>query len=289
MRNFLCFLCSMMYFFSYGQDTSEFMGAIKLNDTSFISYSLHFTEKEGVIDGYSITDLGGPHETKSMISGFFNDKENRISFREQGIVYTKSEVSSDDFCFVNFKGSLKKLNGKGEIKGDFKGLYSDGQECISGEILMADMQKIQKKAKKLDKKIDRNIFVKKEVKEKINVVKLVDSLKTTFISKDETLNFFSKDKKITIVLYDAGQEDGDKINLKIDSKVVLRNYVVTKHKKKIEIVLDKPETVLELEALNIGKVSPNTVFLEIEDSSNNYKALTNLKIREKASIVLLKR
>ncbi|WP_298900757.1 hypothetical protein [uncultured Psychroserpens sp.] len=289
MRIFLCFLCSLMYFFSQAQAKSEFMGAIKLNDTSFISYSVHFSEKEGVIDGYSLTDFGGPHETKSMISGFFNDKENRITFKEQGIVYTKSEVNTDDFCFVNFKGSLKKLNGKGEIKGDFKGLYGDGQECISGEILMADMKKIDKKAKKLDKKIDRSIFVKKEVKEKVNIVKLVDSLKTTFISKDETLNFFSKDKKVTIVLYDAGQEDGDKINLKIDSKIVLRNYVVTKEKKKIEIILDKPQTTLELEALNIGKVSPNTVFLEIEDSKNNYKALTNLKEKEKAKITLLKK
>jgi hypothetical protein len=154
---------------------------------------------------------------------------------------------------------------------------------------MTDMVKIDKKAIKLDKKINRSIFVKKETKEKVNIVKLVDSLKTTFISKDETLNFFSKDKKITIVIYDAGQEDGDKINLTIDSKVVLRNYVVTKDKKKIEITLDKPTTVLELQALNIGNVSPNTVFLEIEDSTNNYKALTNLKAKEKANIVLLKK
>ena len=264
------------------------MGAIKLNDTSLITYKIRFTETNGVIDGHSITDIGGPHETKSMISGFFNDKKNIITFKEHGIVYTKSEISSSDFCFVNFEGKLRKLNGKGEIKGDFKGLYSDGKICIDGQILMTDMKKIDKKVIKMDKKINRSIFVKKELKEKVNLVKLLDSLKTTFISKNETLNFFSNDKKITILLYDAGQEDGDKINLTINSKVILRNYLVTKVKKEIVITLDKAVTNLELEALNIGKIAPNTVFLEIKDSTNNYKALTNLKKKEKAKIVFLK-
>ena len=82
------------------------------------------------------------------------------------------------------------------------------------------------------------------------------------------------------------KEDGDMINLKVKSETILRNFIVTKNKKKIEIILDKSDSIIEIEAINVGTVSPNTVFLEIKDSTNNYKALTNLKAKEKTKIVI---
>ena len=272
----------------FSQNQTEYLGAIILNDSSLISYKIVFSEKEGIIVGHSITDLNGPHETKSLLSGTFNEKEKSLIFKESGIVYTKSPVTQKDFCFVHFDGRLKKINKRQQITGSFKGLYNDGQECINGQIKMTSLELIFEKAEKLDKKIDRNVFVKKEDKEKINIKKSLDTLNMNLINKGETLSVFSKDDKISLIIYDAGKEDGDKINLTVEGKVILENYIVTKERKIIEVNLKNDQTPIEVLALNVGTSSPNTVRIEIKDSSNFIRTLTNLEKDEKAGVVIYK-
>src|SRR5210317_115533 len=99
----------------FSQSESQYLGAIMLNDSSLISYKIVFSEKDGVIIGHSITDLNGPHETKSFLSGTFNEAQNTLVFSESGIIYTKSPVTQEDFCYVHFEGRLKKINKRQQI------------------------------------------------------------------------------------------------------------------------------------------------------------------------------
>ena len=62
---FLLFLLSCQSLFS--QLDHEFIGGIKLNDSTVITYLINFSEKDGNVTGYSITDLLGPDETKNII------------------------------------------------------------------------------------------------------------------------------------------------------------------------------------------------------------------------------
>ena len=88
----------------YSQSKYEYFGALKLNgdDKTIISYRLVFIEDKGKIEGYSLTDLGGNHETKNKISGTYNEKTKNLKFKEEDVLYTKSPLSDDVFCFVNF-------------------------------------------------------------------------------------------------------------------------------------------------------------------------------------------
>ena len=79
------------------QNFQEYLGILKLNDSSLISYQLNLTEIDGIISGFSVTDLGGNHETKSNITGSYNKDLDLLSFREVGIIYTKSTISDYDF------------------------------------------------------------------------------------------------------------------------------------------------------------------------------------------------
>lgn len=273
----------------FSQSESQYLGAIMLNDSSLISYKIVFSEKDGVIIGHSITDLNGPHETKSFLSGTFNEAQNTLVFKESGIIYTKSPVTQEDFCYIHFEGRLKSLRKRQQITGSFRGLYNDGKECINGEIKLANLELMNEKAEKLDKRIDRNLLVKKEDKEKINIKKSLDTLNMNLINKGETLSVFTKDEKITLIIYDAGKEDGDRINLTISGKIILENYTVTKERKKIVINLESDQTLIEVLALNVGTSAPNTVRIEIKDSFNFVRTLTNLDENEKAGVVILKR
>ncbi|WP_051957557.1 hypothetical protein [Altibacter lentus] len=287
------YLCLILFLLSYvtlfAQQHNEYLGVIKLSDSSLISYKIIFSENNGFITGHSITDLNGPHETKSLLTGTFNDAENLLIFKESGIIYTKSSITQADFCYVNFTGRLKKINKRQQIKGTFKGLYNNGEECVNGEIQLANLERIVERAEKVDRKIDRSIFVKQEDKDRINMKKTLDTLSMNLINKGETLSVFTKDQKVTLVIYDAGKEDGDRIDLAIAGSKVLDNFTVTRKKKTIMIDLKDETTLIEVLALNVGTSAPNTVRIEIIDSKNFIRTLTNLETNERAGVTLIKK
>ncbi|NND62812.1 MAG: hypothetical protein HKN48_06415 [Flavobacteriaceae bacterium] len=274
-------------FTGFSQQELDYMGVIKINDTAIISYKISFVEKDGLVTGHSITDLAGPHETKSYISGYFDDENNSLEFYESGIIYTKSPIVEDDFCFVNFSGTLKKLNERQLIEGAFKGLYSNGEECISGEISLGGFGKILKSAQRMDKRIDRSLLISKEKKEMVNLTKSLDTLSMNIIARGETLNIFTKDKNVKLAIYDAGKEDGDRINLIVDGKIILENYTVTKKIKEIEIPVHSQKATIQVEAINVGTSAPNTVRIEITDSRNFVRTLTNLDEGETAGVTII--
>ena len=267
----------------------EFFGVIKLNDTSFISYKVLFDRVNDSIQGYSLTDFAGKHETKSNIKGYYNEDENLLSFEEYDIVYTKSPVVQKDFCFVNFEGKVRNLDRVKAFSGDFKGLYADGTSCLDGMIIVNSGQEVKKRVEKIDKVVQRSRKFSDSIKKNIKVAKVLDTLTRNIIAKDENLNIFTRDQKIKLAIYDAGKEDGDVINLYVDDKPVLENYTVLHEIKYFEFDLENVETKIRVEAVSEGTSSPNTVRLEVEDSRNFVRTITNLKEGEHAQMTLVKK
>jgi len=267
----------------------EFFGVIKLNDTSFISYKVLFDRVNDSIQGYSLTDFAGKHETKSNIKGYYDEAENLLSFEEYDIVYTKSPVVQKDFCFVNFEGKVRNLDRVKAFSGDFKGLYADGTSCLDGMIIVNSGQEIKKRVEKIDKVVQRSRKFSDFIKKNIKVAKVLDTLTRNIIAKNENLNIFTRDQKIKLAIYDAGKEDGDVINLYVDDKPVLENYTVLHEIKYLEFDLMNAETKIRVEAVSEGTSSPNTVRLEVEDSRNFVRTITNLKEGEHAQMTLVKK
>ena len=267
----------------------EFFGVIKLNDTSFISYKVLFDRVNDSIQGYSLTDFAGKHETKSNIKGYYDEDENLLSFEEYDIVYTKSPVVQKDFCFVNFEGKVRNLDRVKAFSGDFKGLYADGTSCLDGMIIVNSGQEVKKRVEKIDRVVQRSRKFSDSIKKNIKVAKVLDTLTRNIIAKNENLNIFTRDQKIKLAIYDAGKEDGDVINLYVDDKPVLENYTVLHEIKYLEFDLENAETKIRVEAVSEGASSPNTVRLEVEDSRNFVRTITNLKEGEHAQMTLVKK
>ena len=292
LRNFK-YLLFFLFFLCYGssliaQEKHEYLGVIKLNDSSFISYKLHLIENNGLISGYSVTDIQGEHETKSNITGTYNNKTNQLSFREVGIVYTKSIISDYDFCYIHFNGKIGNIKSKKSIVGKFNGQYNDGSTCINGEIALKNTQKIEQRAQKIDKIIQKSKRITDEVKSDINLSQTLDSLNMNILKSNQNLSMFSSSTQVKLKIYDAGKVDGDKINLFINDTIVLKNYMVSKKNKEIIIPLKSEKTTIKVRAINVGSISPNTTKIEIIDKNNNIKTLTSLKKGEKTSITIIK-
>lgn len=271
------------------QNSGEYVGAIKLNDSSIITYKVNFNINGSKVDGFSITDFGGEHETKSYLVGYYNEAKKKLTFNEKGIIYTKSPITQNDFCFIYFQPSDYKLGKTTYFKGDFKGLFSDGKECTSGEIYLNSVENVNEKMAKVSKKINNSNRVPDSVKVKFNNLNLMDKVNTNILKASKTLSVFTKSNTINLELYDGGQEDGDVISIKVNDKLVLNNFTVTSQKKILTIDLLNDKTSIVLIAKNVGTISTNTAVIEINDTEHNIKALTNLKVGETTQIDILKK
>tara|TARA_R110002049_G_scaffold88627_6_gene223506 strand:- start:486 stop:1364 length:879 start_codon:yes stop_codon:yes gene_type:complete len=270
------------------QEKFEYVGGLKLNDTTIVSFKISFVEKAGEVRGFSVTDIGGEHETMSNIFGEYNKDDKELSFREIGIVYTKSPVSQEDFCFLNVTAKNFVFGKTKSIKTKFVGLFSDNTRCIDGEVILNTIEKVEKRISKVTDKISRSKKIPDSIKQKLNVVKMMDSLQMNILRKNETLSYFTKSKKIRFIIYDGGQDDGDKINIIVNGKTLLKSYKANSSEKYLDIELATYKTSVVVEAINEGTIAPNTVVVKIDDGKNIIRALSNLKTLERTQIDILK-
>ena len=153
---------------------------------------------------------------------------------------------------------------------------------------MMSIEKIMKKAEKVDRKIQRTGRIDDETKKNISVKKTLDTLSMNIIANEENLNILSKDQSVEFTIFDAGKEDGDKIDLRINGELFLEDYTVTKEKKTFRVDLKQKQTDIEVLALNVGSSAPNTVKIQGRDSRNFINTITNLKEGEKAGLTVVK-
>lgn len=291
MRQRIVALLILLFFFNgaFSQTENQFIGALKLNDSSFISYRIQFTELNGIVSGFSVTDFGGAHETKSKIAGTYDKKKGILSFKESGIVYTKSQVNRYDFCFVTFNGKLSKINNAKALKGRFKGVYSDGSSCIDGDLAMTSYEKIKKRAVTADRIIQKTKKVSKEQKARVSVQRSVDTLSMNVMRESQNMSLFTKDPYIEIEVYDSGKEDGDRITIRANKKPYLDNYTVSRDHHVVQIPIKNDETEIEIIAENEGGAPPNTAFLIVRDSEKEIETVTNLKKGKRSKITIIRR
>jgi len=273
---------------SNSQSKFDYVGGIKLNDSLVISYKINFIENNGEVKGYSVTDLGGEHETRSNIFGEYNKKDKILSFREIGIVYTKSPISQNDFCFLNTTFKNFEFGKTKKVKANFVGLFSDNTKCINGEILLGTQEKAEERVQKVVSKIKKSNKIADSVKQKLNEFNLMNVLKMNILKKDQTLSIFSKSNSIKLIVFDGGKLDGDEINIMINGETILNNYRANKSEKIIVIELKNKKTSIVIKANNEGEIAPNTVVVKLDDGTNEIKALSNLKMGETTQIDILK-
>lgn len=290
-KEFLSLFLLILSMKSFSQNNYDFYGTLKLNENNktLVTYRLNFTETKGILNGYSISDIGGDNETKNIIKGSYDGITKVFSFYEDYIVYTKSNYNKNDFCYVVFKGKLKLVENTNKIEGNFQSFYTNKKECINGSISLIGSAQLYKKLNMIGNKIKNSKKIDAKTKIKINPVTILDSLKVNNLTSGQNLNVFSNSSSITIEVWDSKIEDGDRIDFFQDEVVILKNFKITNQKKTITTLLTAEKTVFKLVALNEGDRAGNTVTIKImNDVDKLFELISFLKIGEKASITIIK-
>ena len=282
MKKILLCLFTISYTLVFSQKTEKYSGILTLENGTPIMFEMEFIQDKGIVNGFSITGKGTPDETKSDISGIFNKNTKTYKLKETQVLSTNSEANLNTFCYINMEiTELGKLSLK-RYEGNFTGYFTNGNKCASGKIILMEKEKLEKKIEKIKKKVEKKIEKKKKKEEEINVM----STKVLKDGDDMLIKCYSD--KITIYIWDANQEDGDKISLVVNDKYLLKDFTTKRKRKKIKYKLKKGENIIEITAENLGSTPPNTSRIEIVDSKTKYPIITQLELNKTAIIKIVK-
>ena len=273
-------ILSLLSITSLSQNTSNYLGTLILSNNTPISFKLELTEKKGVVNGFSITNIGTKDETKSEITGLYFKSDNSFQLQETQILSTKSEAPLNTFCYINMNLSFKGKFGTKRLEGTFIGKFSNDTECARGKVILMEEEKLKKKIDKIEKKIEKNYL------ETVPDENLVQETKILKDGDDFTINW--ENDKLKLFIWDANKEDGDKIELKINNKIILYDFETKNKRKEIQFKLQKGENIIEIKATNLGTSPPNTSRIELVDSKTKYPIITQLELGKTAIIKIIK-
>ena len=264
----------------FSQNHLNYLGTLILSDNIPMSFQIQLIEEKGLVSGFSITNIGTEDETKSEISGLYFKSDKSFQLQETQILYTTSEAPLNTFCYINMNLSFKGLLGKKRLEGTFTGNFLDSTECATGRIVLMEEKKLKKKIVKLEKKL------KKKLQENHNETNIVQ--KTKILKDGDDFSIKWEGKKGTLFIWDPSKEDGDRIELKINNKIILKNFETKNKRKKIKFKLQEGENIIEIQAINEGAAPPNTSRVELVDHKIKYPIITQLEIGKSAIIKIIK-
>ena len=265
---------------SLSQNTFSYLGTLILSNNTPISFSLYLQEDNGIVNGYSITNINTTDETKSEISGLYFKKDKSFQIQETQILQTKSESALNTFCYISMNLRFKGKFGTKRLDGTFTGNFLDSIECARGKIILMERTKLEKEIKKITNKVENKYT------EKFQDTSLVKRIQILKDGDDFTINWESN--KVKLFIWDANIEDGDKIQLTINGNIILDNFETTNNRKKIKCKLENGENIIEIKATNLGFSPPNTSRIELVDSKTKYTIVTQLKLGKTAVIKIIK-
>ncbi len=102
--------------------------------------------------------------------------------------------------------------------------------------------------------------------------------------------FTTKSNYINLMCRDFGAEDGDRIKISVNGRVIVSNTTLYNNYMSVMITLDPGFNLIEIEALNQGTSGPNTAAFEVRDDKENTVTGNewNLATGFKASFLIIK-
>ena len=280
MRFILILFLLLFSYLGFSQNTVSYLGTLILTNNTPISFSLTLNEQDGTVNGYSITNINTANETKSEISGLYFKNDKSFQLQETQILSTKSEAAPNTFCYINMNLTLKGKFGGKRLEGNFIGNFLDSTQCASGKVVLMERTKLKKKIEKAKKRIES-----KREKDKIDATQI---LKTQILKDGDDFTINWESNKLKLYIWDANQEDGDKIELRINNNIILYDFETKNKRKRIKYKLLEGENIIEIKAINLGASPPNTSRIELSDNNTKYPIITQLELGKSAIIKVVK-
>lgn len=258
----------------------EFDGTIAIKEGETLSYKIVYDQSDNnTITGYTITDVYGENLTKTSISGKYDPVKNEISFTEKRNVYSKIEADDSTFCFVSVQRlSIKTINDKRVISGEFKGVFPTGELCATGKIHLTETNSIKKPNQNPDQ---TKVLNGNDLRGSDSIsIKAFNQQQKMVLMSDEILIIEFIGNDLSLEFWDGAIVDNDKISILFNDQILKEDITLTREKKSIKLPVSDNNFKLKIQALNIGGAGVNTVNFAIKDSSEVKEFSSRLNTEE---------
>ncbi len=268
MNNFKHFAYLCVFFISSVNcgiaQQSVLTGVIAVGKTSYMKYEINYQlNKNNIVSGYSISDLNGSEETKARITGVFNRKKRTMVFEEVGIISTKSKTPVDEFCLMRVKGKFEKKSGKNIYTGKFDSYCRNPKvACDSGTIVLMtdnDIKELSTKVVKAIQKAPVSDSVKKALEPAPDTTKWVRKVYDLQANSETEIKLNSD--FVILELVDDRFQDGDRVTIMENDKIILQDFELTNQVKTIKFPLegDQQKLTVTIMAADEGSIALTTI------------------------------
>ena len=256
----LLFIIIHLFFGAFAQSSQMvFLGSITVSGGKSYPYKLFVNDSDGVLTGYSVSDIAGVDETKTLIKGSKNASKKQLTFRETKLVYTKSAT---EMCYLHSTLKAGSMQGAATLKGNFKGYRADGKtECGKGKLMLVGAQDILDKLLEIAKEDSTPTATKLATH---HAEKPINEAEIAKILPGNSKEILCSSADVELEIWDAKSNDGDIITLLQDGKPLLEQYKITYRHKVLHLrISDSGSTQLQLVAINEGSEPLNTARIKI--------------------------
>ncbi len=297
MNNFKYFVYLLVFFlgsinYTIAQQT-VLSGVIAVGKSSYMKYQINYQlDKKNNITGYSISDLNGSEETKAKIIGVFNQKKRTMVFEEVEIISTKSRTPIDEFCLMRVKGKFHKKSGKYIYTGEFDSYCRNPKvACDSGTAVLMTEKDIKELSTKVVKAVQK--------------APIADSVKRVLESAPDTTKWVRKvyDLQanseteiklnadfVILELVDDRFQDGDKVTIMENDKVILQDFELTNQVKTIKFLIDRDmqKLTVSIFAADEGSIALTTVKAVLKNGKESNLINANLNKGQHIKLAIVK-
>jgi len=286
MKQFLYFILIILIpFLSLGQDLNGRWSGIavqKIGNRVF-TYDTEVLLKQAgnkISGKMAMIETGTKNYTIVKISGTVKNGKVKID-TDQVVKIDYPKTNFDFLCFRSFKGELTvdEINTMLLIEIISYGIdlrydlitkaYSDGN-CSPTTV---------KLTKKYQGTANQSLIAEDAIASESESTKEIIEIGA------KEIKLFTKTVKIKV--WDRYEEDGDLINLYLNGELLFSNLEVTKKGQLFEIELLPGSNSIEVEAINEGKVSPNTSAIRIFANEDQHDIILSAKKGGKDSLKII--
>ena len=267
---------------SHAQDKYTLVGSIDAGKTARYSYKLQFTDENGSIKGYSLTDIQGPNQTKTAITGTINRSKKELSFRETHIMSTKSASPADSFCFIRAKVKLGGMQKGKVLKGTFTGYKANGTTaCAKGTIVLYSASDLLNKLMDIAPGSDTIV---QSLRTKLDSIKRAPA-RIIELPPGQSFTLEHSTTGALLEVWDDKHIDGDIISVSHNGKPVLSNYTLSGIKKSLTLPLSRNDTITVV-AITEGSEPSNTARMNLRVGTDLYPFNAGTTLKEPVYIIL---
>ena len=301
----LLFSCT---FLAFGQKNKYLLkGFMGIQGGELFTYKIELHDSIGnIMSGFAYTYANEKNDVKASVIAIIDRSNKSISLKEMNILYNNYFESKATICLVEaqltYSTSEKSLSGPLNTN-----TAGNGAACSRGSISfnnvaeldqlfnatpsvnIANTQPIEVPAPKPP--IKRNTEVVYDTAAKVKPILLQPEVKKTeSITEGKGKTYLWQSDEIVLEIWDGNNVDNDRITIMMNGEAVLKDHILTKEKKKINLAMGGNElNIISIVANNEGNDPPNTANIQLADGEIHYDIIAHNTIGKMALINIRKK